>query len=250
MRFPRPSERSELPHALGWSIIFTRRRQNMKHSATILMTEFVTHDVKKFILTKPRDFDYQPGQGVKLVINEPKWRKEEDHPFTPISLRDDKVLEFTIKRYADREGVTNRLHSLEVGAKLFISDAFGTITYKGPGVFLAAGAGVTPFIAISRQLAREGKLEPNSLIFSNKTPADVICEKELQHYFGARCILTCTRKSGPGYEDRKITAEFLKEKIGGFSQRFYVCGPDSFVEQIKSFLTQLGASPDSLVFEE
>jgi hypothetical protein len=27
----------------------------MKHSSTILMTEFVTHDVKRFILTKPRN---------------------------------------------------------------------------------------------------------------------------------------------------------------------------------------------------
>ena len=71
----------------------------MKHSSTILMTEFVTHDVKRFILTKPRNFDYKPGQGVKMVINEPKWRKEEGRPFTPTSLRDDKILEFTIKKY-------------------------------------------------------------------------------------------------------------------------------------------------------
>ena len=49
----------------------------MKHSSTILMTEFVTHDVKRFILTKPRNFDYKPGQGVKMVIIEPEWRKEE-----------------------------------------------------------------------------------------------------------------------------------------------------------------------------
>jgi cytochrome-b5 reductase len=112
----------------------------MKHTATILMTEFVTHDVKRFILTKPRNFDYEPGQGVKFVINEPRWRGEESRPFTPTSLRDDKILEFTIKRYADHKGVTDRMHTLEVGAKLMISEAFGTITYKGPGIFIAAGA--------------------------------------------------------------------------------------------------------------
>jgi hypothetical protein len=44
----------------------------MKHSTTILMTEFVTHDVKRFILTKPRNFDYNPGQGVKVVMHEPE----------------------------------------------------------------------------------------------------------------------------------------------------------------------------------
>jgi ferredoxin-NADP reductase len=222
----------------------------MKHSSTILMTEFVTHDVKRFILTKPRNFDYKPGQGVKVVINEPEWKNEESRPFTLTSLRDDKILEFTIKKYPSSEGVTDKLHSLEVGSKLLISEAFGTITYKGPGVFIAAGAGVTPFIAITRQLARKGKLGSNFLIFSNKTPADVICEKELRHYFGSRCIMTCTQGSAPGYENRRITAEFLSEKIGDFSQRFYICGPDSFVVEIKSALKRLGASSKSLVFEK
>jgi cytochrome-b5 reductase len=214
------------------------------------MTEFVTHDVKRFILTKPQNFKYEPGQGVKMVINEPKWKNEESRPFTPISLTDDKVLEFTIKKYPARKGVTDKLHSLAVGAKLLISDVFGTITYKGPGVFIAAGAGVTPFIAITRQLAREGKLDSNSLIYSNKTPADVICEKELRHYFGLRCIMTCTQESVFGFENRRITKNFLKEKIQDFTQHFYVCGPDSFVKDIKSILKELGASPDSIVFEE
>jgi cytochrome-b5 reductase len=45
-----------------------------------LMTEFVTHDVKRFILSRPRKFDYEPGQGVKVVINEPQWRGEESRP--------------------------------------------------------------------------------------------------------------------------------------------------------------------------
>ena len=222
----------------------------MAQSSTILMTEFVTHDVKRFILTKPHDFDFEPGQGVKIMIDEPEWREDEDHPFTPTSRRDDDVLEFVIKKYAAREGFTDKLHSLDVGAKLLLSNPFGTIVYKGPGVFLAAGAGVTPFIAISRHLAHEGKIGSNSLIFSNKTPADVICEKELRHYFQSRCILTCTRESATGYESRRMTAEFLKEKISDFNQHFYVCGPDSFVEQIKGSLTELGAGPDAVVFEE
>ena len=222
----------------------------MTQSSTILMTEFVTHDVKRFILTKPRDFDFEPGQGVKIMIDEPKWREDEDHPFTPTSRRDDNVLEFIIKKYPGREGYTSKLHSLEVGAKLLLSNPFGTIVYKGPGVFMAAGAGVTPFIAISRHLAREGSMGSNSLIFSNKTPADIICEKELRHYFQSRCIMTCTRQGAPGYENRRISAAFLEEKIRDFNQHFYVCGPDAFVEQIKRSLAELGAKPDAVVFEE
>jgi ferredoxin-NADP reductase len=222
----------------------------MKHSSTVLMTEFVTHDVKRFILSKPPAFDFVPGQGTKIVIDEPEWQKQDDHPFTPTSLRSDGVLEFMIKRYPDRAGVTDKLHRLEAGAKLLLSDAFGTITYKGPGVFIAAGAGATPFVAISRQLSREGKLGENCLICSNKTPGDIICEKELRHYFGQRLVLTCTRESAAGYAGRRIDAEFLKETIKDFDRRFYICGPDTFVEQIKATLKDLGVGPGALVFEE
>jgi len=100
-----------------------------------------------------------------------------------------------------------------------------TNNHYGPGILITAGAGVPPFVAITRQLASIEKLDSNSLIYFDKTPADVICEKELRHYFGSRCILTCTQKSALGYENRRITVEFLKEKIQDFTQRLYVCGP-------------------------
>ena len=47
--------------------------------------------------------------------------KEEDHPFTPTLRQDDKVLEFMIKKHPAREGFTNKLHSLDVGAKLLLT---------------------------------------------------------------------------------------------------------------------------------
>ena len=105
----------------------------MSHTVEILMTEFVTHDVKRFILTRPDGLDYQPGQGVELAVDEPDWR-DKGRPFTPTNLRGDGVLEFTIKGYPDHRGVTQKLHSLAAGAKLLMSDSFGVLTYQGPGL--------------------------------------------------------------------------------------------------------------------
>lgn len=221
----------------------------MTYTVTLLMTEFVTHDVKRFIVNQPPNFEHQPGQGVELAINQPQW-KDEGRPFTPTSLGEDKVLEFTIKSYPDHHGVTEKLHTLQPGEELLMSESFGTITYQGPGVFIAGGAGITPFMAIIRQLAHTNQLAHHSLIFSNKTPADVICEKEFRHYFGDRCILTCTDTNVAGYDNRFITKEFLQENIEDFSQRFYVCGPPKFTGDINSALVELGAKPDALVFEK
>lgn len=220
----------------------------MNHTVKLLMSQFVTHDVKHFIVSKPDGFSVVPGNGVELAIDQPGLR-EQGRPFTPTGLAADRVLEFTIKAYPAHEGVTQALHRLQPGAELLMSEPFGTISYQGPGVFIAGGAGVTPFLAILRDLGRTGNAAGQTLIFSNKTPRDVICEKELRELLGERCILTCTGAAAPGYENRRIDRAFLEQKISDFKQRFYVCGPPSFMEAVNDALTELGAQPQSLVFE-
>lgn len=220
----------------------------MNHTVTLLMSQFVTHDVKHFIVSKPEGFSIVPGQGVELAVNQPGLR-EQGRPFTPTGLADDRVLEFTIKAYPDHAGVTQALHQLEPGAELLMSEPFGTIRYEGPGVFIAGGAGITPFLAILRDLAGKGELDGQTLIFSNKTPRDVICERELRHGLGERCILTCTGAAAPGYENRRVDRAFLEEMVSDFTQRFYLCGPPPFMDAINAALTDLGAHSESLVFE-
>jgi len=221
----------------------------MAEVSTILMTEFVTHDVRRFVIEKPPGFEFTPGQGTLVSINQPDL-VEDAHPFTPTSLDDDRVLEFTIKSYPAHHGLTERLHRLRAGDQVVLGPVFGTIQYKGPGVFIAGGAGITPFIAILRRLARDGRLEGNSLIFSNKTQADVILEKELRHYLGERCILTLTQETQPGYERRRVDETLLKEKVRDFKQSFYMCGPPPMVDSVTSVLQGLGAKSDNVVFEQ
>lgn len=220
----------------------------MNHTVTLLRSQFVTHDVKHFIVSKPDGFSIVPGQGVELAVNRPELR-EQGRPFTPTGLAGDRVLEFTIKAYPDHAGVTQALHQLEPGAELLMSEPFGTIRYEGPGVFIAGGAGITPFLAILRDLAGKGELDRQTLIFSNKAPRDVICERELRHVLGERCILTCTGATAPGYENRRVDHAFLEEMVSDFTQRFYVCGPPPFMDAINAALTDLGARSESLVFE-
>lgn len=220
----------------------------MTHDTTLLMSQVVTHDVKRFVLSRPDGFTFEPGQGVELSIDLPNWR-DEGRPFTPTSLPPDHVLEFTIKRYPEHGGVTDALHKLEPGAPLKISPAFGTIRYDGPGMFIAAGAGLTPMLAILRERARLQELEGQTLVFSNKTPADVMLEHELRHLLGERCVLTCTRESAPGYGSGRIDRDLLARHLR-HGQKYYVCGPPGFVDDMKGHLAELGAEASSVVVEE
>jgi ferredoxin-NADP reductase len=50
-------------------------------AVTLLMSEFVTHDVRRFLVSRPPGFNFEPGQGVELAINQTPWR-DEGRPFT------------------------------------------------------------------------------------------------------------------------------------------------------------------------
>lgn len=221
----------------------------MSHDATLLMTEFVTHDVQRLLLTRPEGLDWQPGQGVEVHIDTDEWR-DEGRPFTPTSLPNDQLLEFTTKRYPEGDGMTMALHGLQPGARLKLSDAFGSITYQGPGTFIAAGTGLTPFLGILRQLAADDALDGHKLLLTNKSERDVICEKELKHDLGDDCVLTFTREHGPEHQGQRIDLDFLRSRLSTLDGKFYVCGPDAFVEAINGQLKELGVQPEQLVYEQ
>jgi ferredoxin-NADP reductase len=219
------------------------------HIVKIISVEPVTHDVKRFTIQKPEGFTFIPGQATEVSVNTPAL-KNEKRPFTFTSLNDNKHLEFTIKIYDSHNGVTAELGKLKHGDELIIRDVWGAIEYKGEGVFIAGGAGVTPFIAILRQLQADNKIANNKLIFTNKTEKDIILKKEFNEMLGKNFINTLTDEKKEGYENGRIDYTFLKEKIDNFKQHFYVCGPPPFVTAISEALTQLGAKTDTVVFEK
>ena len=67
---------------------------------------------------------------------------------------------------------------------------------------------------------------------------------------GNNFVNVFTREHAIGYLGRRIDRDFLIENIIDFSQHFYVCGPDDFVKDMNKLLLDLGAKPDTLVFEQ
>lgn len=221
----------------------------MTHRVRIIDTEYVTHNVRRFKFERPAGFDFEPGQATDVSIDREGWR-DEKRPFTFTGLRDWDHLEFTIKIYSDHDGVTNQLGTLKKGDALLIEEPWGTIQYKGKGTFIAGGAGVTPFIAILRDLADRGEIAGHRLIFSNRTERDIILRDTWEKMEGLDHLFLVTDEPASRFAGGRIDRDFLERNVGDFSQHFYVCGPDSMVADIKAALTGLGAQPDALVFEK
>lgn len=197
-------------------------------------------------MEKPAGLSYIPGHSTHLAVNLPGW---EDHwrSFTFTSLNSWNYLEFIIKIYDDHKGVTQQMGKLNAGASLLLKDVFGTIDYKGPGIFLAGGTGITPFIAIFRALYYSGNMRNIGLLYSNHYHDDVILHEELTKMLGNGYANFFSKEGVIGFGEKRIDRRFLVETIRDFDKRFYVCGPEAFVNDISKYLLDLGAKMDAII---
>ena len=220
----------------------------MEHIVKIKDIRQITHNVKRFRFEKPKGFKFVSGQATDVSVNKHGWENRMG-PFTFTCLPNENYLEFIIKIYNDRHALTEQIGKLKVGDSFIIRDPFGTIHYKRKGVFIAGGAGITPFIAILRNLHKKNKLKGNTLIFSNKTERDIILKDELKGMVGNNCIFLLTEQKRRGYDYGRIGADYLRRKIKDFKQNFYICGPSQMIVDLKRMLDNLGVKPESVVFE-
>lgn len=220
-----------------------------QHFVKTTSIDKVTHDVLKIVTEKPEGYNFIPGQATEVSINKSGWQ-EEKRPFTFTCLPDDDYLEFTIKTYPSHKGVTNELLLLKQEDELILHDIFGAIAYKGQGVFIAGGAGVTPFISIFRFLRSRNELGDNKLIFANKRKEDIILKQEFESLLGMNFINILSDEKTNGYAHGYITEEFLKANIKDLKKKIYLCGPEPMMEAIEKHLSNLGIEKHSIIKEE
>lgn len=220
-----------------------------QHVIRIESVDHVTHDVLRFRTEKPNNYHFEPGQATRVSINKAGWEKKK-RPFTFTNLPDESHLEFTTKTYPEHEGVTNQLLTLKPGDELIIGDAWGTIHYKGEGAFIAGGAGITPFIAIFRDLHKKGELGNNKLLFANKTSADIIHEKEFREMLGDNFVNILSQEEIEPFEHGLIDEDFLKKHSINEYNYVYLCGPKPMMKSIEEQLFELDVKEDAIVKEE
>ncbi|MFZ0472388.1 MAG: FAD-binding oxidoreductase [Bacteroidales bacterium] len=219
-----------------------------EHIVRIISTEQLTHDVKRFQVEKPEGYSFIPGQATDVSVNRPDL-KSKKRPFTFTGLTSYPYLEFTIKIYPAHKGVTSEMDKLKPGDEIIIRDMWGAIAYQGNGVFIAGGAGITPFISIFRDLREKNEVAGNTLIFANKTKADIILEQEFQKLLGRDFINILSDEVIDGYFHGMLSEDFLKANISDFNRKFYVCGPPKMMIAVKSQLANLGVGKNSIVVE-
>jgi ferredoxin-NADP reductase len=116
-----------------------------------------------------------------------------------------------------------------------------------PAVMIAGGIGVTPFRSMLK-FAVDTRLEkPLVLIYSSKTPADIVFRAELEEFarrsHTIRLLHTITRpeQASEPWAGRtgRIDAELIREGMRGIRHPLvYVAGPPGFVSETKRLLDE------------
>jgi ferredoxin-NADP reductase/DMSO/TMAO reductase YedYZ heme-binding membrane subunit len=213
-----------------------------------------TPEVRTFRLVSPDGsrlpFDYLAGQYLilSLLIAGKKVTRTYTIASSPARPA---YCELTIKR--EEKGLASRhLHeTVSEGDLLSVSAPAGRFTFDGTRtksiVMIAGGVGITPLMAILRDLTGRNWKGDIHFLYCAKIPRDIIFRQELEElqgrYPNLHLVVTLTRTDGAGWAGRtgRITGDLLSQTIPNLAtQPVFICGPTSMMEPMIQVLLDLG----------
>lgn len=127
-----------------------------------------------------------------------------------------------------------------------------------PLLLVGGGSGVVPLMAMLRHRRALGLRTPAVLLFSVRTPEEVIYKTELEALAQAdpsfTLLLAYTRQAPPGWAgyQRRLDAAMLAEvvqRFGATQPQAFVCGPTGMVESVANGLQAAGLLPEMILTE-
>jgi ferredoxin-NADP reductase len=211
-----------------------------------------SRQTKSFTLSLPKWMAHRPGQHYDVRLTAPDGYQTERSYSVASAPERVGVIELTVERIADGE-VSPYLHDVVVtGDQIEVRGPVGgyfvwEVALGGPLLLIGGGSGVVPLMAMLRHRAAQHATVPARLLYSSRTPDDVLYRQEIDSLASAdrvfEAFFTFTRQAPAdwtGYR-RRIDAAMLSEVIKPFgaSARVYVCGPTLLVEAVANALVQM-----------
>lgn len=215
--------------------------------AKVLSLSTINEDVVLLKTEKPSIFNFKRGQVVDMSIDKPGFELSVGS-FTIANTPADEHLEFIIKIYHRKEGLTNAISELKTEDCVQISYPWDSYSYKGSGTFIAAGAGITAFWPIFNSMDQNGVdvTQNHRLIYADKTKKDVLYHKQLKQIFRNKLSVILSRSKTKTLPFGRIDRDYLLNMIKNPEQYFYVCGPKNFEVEVKTHLLTIGVSQNNI----
>lgn len=225
--------------------------------------EEIAEGTMAFHFEKPTGFSFKAGQAIDVVLSDPPTTDTQSarHTFSIVSapFQGELVVAMRMRDSAFKRA----LKSLPIGSPAKLEGPFGSLTLHNDraraAIFIAGGIGITPFMSILRQAAKNQLPQRLLLLYSNRRPEDAAFLAELlqleQQNKNFRLIATMTEMNNSA---RKwdgaaglVDADLVKRVVGDLAAPIcYVVGPPAMVEAMQDVLSRAGVAEDNIRTEE
>jgi len=230
--------------------------------ATLKAVRQETHRVKTFTFTLPDWTPHRAGQHYDIRLTAADgYQAQRSYSVASAPERTGEI-DLTVDLVEEGE-VSSFLHNgLAIGDQIEMRGPIGgyfvwDVAQGGPLLLVAGGSGIVPLMAMLRHRTAARSTVHTRLLYSVRTPADVIYAAELddqaQPGSGLEVLLTFTRQQPPSWEgySRRIDHAMLTEVMEPLGSRplAYICGPTLLVESVANLLLK-GGLPRDLIRTE
>ena len=149
----------------------------------------------------------------------------------------------TVRRIDEGQGSGWLTRDVKRGDYLWLSDAQGEFTCDDKPadklLLLAAGCGVTPIMSMRRWLAKHRPQADVQVIFSVRSPQDVIFAEEWRNY---PVTLVAENNATHGYVAGRLTTSLLECVPDLASRTVMTCGPAPYMDWVEEHVKALGVA--------
>ena len=223
--------------------------------ATVAEVRDETPSARTLVLDVPGWPGHLPGQHVDVRLTAPDGYSAQRSYSIASAWQPDARVELTIQRVEDGEVSTYLTDGLAAGQPLELRGPVGGWfvwrDVPAPVLLVAGGSGIVPLMAMIRARGDLRGRQPFRLIYSARTPQDVLYAQELARRVrddpGLDVHFVYTRTTPEGWPEKPGRINVATINTHGWPADFapdvFVCGPTSFVETAADILVALGHDP-------
>ncbi|MEI6140656.1 MAG: oxidoreductase [Mariniphaga sp.] len=194
-----------------------------------------------FRISWKRNFDFIPGQVVKIAID--KIQPPRIYSICSGNQNETISILFNIKE----DGyLTPRLAKAREGDKLLVSEPYGSFHCEdGPACWIATGTGIAPFYSMvksglsSQKLVIHGARHLNQFYF----------EEEFKFAFGSNYFRCCSSEQSSDFFHGHVTQYLLAQNKFPKDFKYYLCGKSLMVVDVRDLLISKGISYNNIFSE-
>ena len=180
--------------------------------------------------------DYQPGQYLGIGVRVGGCWHWRSYSLTSVPRRDKKLISITVKATPEGFLSSHLVNGVEPGTVVRLAAPRGDFALPNPApakvLFVTAGSGITPVMAMARTLLAQGHSGEIAFIHYARTPAEACYRDELAAMSRVRVLHGYTRS-----DDGDLTGRFGPEHLAAAMpspDAVFVCGPTPLVEAVQS----------------